>query len=263
MALIPFIDPHVHADSRSGEELGRLRAAGCEGVAIVAGAAGGFSCPEGLYDYFRRLDRLDRRKVERSGLRAWVALGVHPAGIPDAGLDALEDGLGEALRAHGAQALGEIGLERCDEREQRLLLRELELAAELGLPAIVHTPREDKARALGLSLEILSRSGLDPERVLLDHLDEQTLELAEGSGCWLGLSVHPAKLDPERAAAIVDGRGPERIVVDSDCGANPSWLFALPAAISAMQDLSVPDAAIRAAVHDHALRFLGELAGET
>ena len=133
---MPFIEAHMHADSRSGEEFERLASAGCEGILAVAGPAGGFSSAAGLEDSFRRLDRLDRKRVERAGLKAWIALGIHPAGIPEAGLDQALDGLAETLKKHHAQAIGEVGLERGGDLEERVLSRCFMVAKELELPLI-------------------------------------------------------------------------------------------------------------------------------
>jgi len=253
----PFIDPHVHADSRSCEDFERLRAAGCQGLVLVAGPGAGHRSPDSVLDHFRRLDALDRGRVERAGLRAWVALGLHPAGLPERGLDLLLAGLADALRENHADLVGEVGLSRCTPEEERALARSFEVAAELNLPVVVHTSPRDKLGSLGRILGLLSRSGLAPERVLLDHLDEGCMELALGSGCWLGLSVHPAKLSPAAAAAIVVRHPGQRFVLDSDLGAQPSFLFALPAAVAALEEAGAEEAAIRAVAHDHALAFLG------
>lgn len=253
-----FIEAHMHADSRSGEEFERLASAGCEGILAVAGSAGGFSSAAGLADYFRRQDCLDRKRIERAGLKAWIALGIHPAGIPEADLDQTLDGLSEMLKKHHAQALGEVGLERGGELEERVLSCCFMVAKELDLPLILHTPRHEKRKMLIRSLELLAQSGLSPDRVLADHLDETCLDLASQAGCWLGLSVHPAKLSARQAAGMVVNQGAERVIITSDTGSNPSYLFALPAFIAAGDAQGLPEDQIRACIRDHALVWLKE-----
>ena len=98
---------------------------------------------------------------------------------------------------------------------------------------------------------------MKPGKALLDHLNEDTLELALGTECCLGLAVHPAKLSPDRAAGIVARHGPGRFVLSTDMGAGSSYLFGIPAAISAMQDRDLGDDVVRAVVHDNAARLLG------
>lgn len=254
---ISFIDAHVHAHSRSGEDFGRLSVAGCVGLVAVADEGGGYRGPGSVLDHFRRLDRVDRRRVERAGLKFFLALGIHPRGIPEKGLDELLGALPDALSNHRASAVGEIGLEQGGDREEGVLAELLAIAAEAGLPAIVHTPRNEKKPAVERILDLLSRSRLKPGQVLLDHLNEDTLELALGTECFLGLAVHPAKLSPDQAAGIVAGQGPGRFVLSTDMGASSSYLFGIPAAISAMQDRGLGDDVVRAVVHDNAARFLG------
>ena len=257
MNNIAYIDAHTHANSRSSEDFERLAVAGCVGLVAVAGDEGGFRGPDSVLDHFQRLDRVDRVRVEQAGVKCYLALGVHPRGIPGRGLDELLDGLGDALDSYRADAIGEIGLEQGGDDEERALLGQLGLAAERDLPAIVHTPRKGKAEATLRCLELIDESGIPPAQVLLDHLDETCLDRAVDSGCYLGLSVHPAKLSPAEACSLVAKTDPARLVLSTDMGSNPSYLFGLPAAICAMQDHGLAEAVIRAVVHDNAAAFLG------
>jgi predicted metal-dependent TIM-barrel fold hydrolase len=247
-----FIDPHVHADSRSLEDFVRLKAAGCSVLMAVAGPGGGFRSPDSILDHFRRLDQVDRRRIESCGIRAKIALGAHPKGIPESRLDEFLENWPQALSDHHAEAIGEIGLDKGTRQEKRVLLKGLQVARQTALPVIVHTPRTGKRQALDSILELVQKSNVDPQQVLLDHLTDDVLGQAAQSDCWLGLSVHPAKLKPAEAAHIVAKRGPFRFIIDSDMGTWPSTLFAIPATISAMHDLALPPETIRRVVHDNA-----------
>jgi predicted metal-dependent TIM-barrel fold hydrolase len=252
-----FIDAHVHAHSRSGEDFGRLRSAGCVGLVAVADEGGGYRGPDSVLDHFRRLDRVDRPRVERAGLKFCLALGMHPRGIPVNGANEVLKVLPEALKDHRASAVGEIGLEQGGEQEEDVLAAQLDIAAGAGLPAIVHTPRSRKRQAVERILDLLSKSRLEPEKILLDHLNEDTLDLVLDSNCWLGLAVHPAKLSPDQAAGLVAKYGPGRFVLSTDMGASASWLFGIPATVSAMQDRGLGDDVIRAVVYHNAASLLG------
>lgn len=257
MSPVEFIDAHFHASSRSGEDFPRLAVAGCVGLVSVAGCVGGYRSADSVLDHFRRLHLVDRRRVEAAGIAYTLALGIHPAGIPDRGVDEVLDALCGLLAAYGAGAVGEIGLERGGEEEERVFARQLELAAAAGLPVVVHTPRENKLPIARRILELVEDSPLAPGRVLLDHLDEPCIGPARDAGVWMGLSIHPAKLSPDRAAALVARDGSGRFVLTTDTGINPSHLFGIPAAICAMEDAGVDEEAIRAVVHDHPARLLG------
>ena len=143
------------------------------------------------------------------------------------------------------------------ELEERVLAEQLAVAAKAGLPAIVHTPRQGKKKAVERILALLAGSKLEPEKVLLDHLNEEVLPKVLDTQCYLGLAVHPAKLSPNQAAEIVAGHGAGRFVFSTDMGSNPSYLFGIPAAISAMQDRGIGEEIVRAVVFDNAARFLG------
>lgn len=254
---IDFIDAHVHAHSRSGEDFGRLRLAGCAGLLAVADEGGGYSGPGSVLDHFKRLDRVDRGRVELAGLKFHLALGMHPRGIPYGGADEVLKAMPEALKAYRAAAVGEIGLELGGEAEERMLAEQLNIAAQVGLPAIVHTPRQDKRRAVERILALLPGCKQQPENILLDHLDEEVLPMVADTGCFLGLSIHPAKLSPDQAAGLVEAHGSGRFILSTDMGAAASWLFGIPAAISAMQDRGLGDDVIRAVVYDNAAGLLG------
>ncbi len=257
MMQMKFIDAHVHANNRSSEDFARLAAVGCEGIVAVAGEEGGFRGPGSVLDHFNRLARVDRPRVEAAGVRCHLALGIHPAGIPAHGVDELLGAFEDTLRDHQAAALGEIGLQHGGAEEERVLNAQLEIAALVGLPVVLHTPRKNKKALLGRILEMIATSRLAPERVLLDHLNEQVLPEALGSGCLLGLSVHPAKLSPAEACDIVAANDPTRLVLSTDMGSNPSYLFGIPAAISAMRDSGLAEETIRMVVYDNAKTFLG------
>lgn len=254
---IDFIDMHMHAESRSFEDLSKLYLAGCRGGLAVSGPGGGYSTAEGLADHFRRLDVLERKRLEDAGIHPWIAVGAHPAGIPEQGLDWFLDNWAELARRFNASAIGEVGLFKGGEQEELVLARAFEVAKETGLVVVMHTPVDRKLQALERSLQLLAHSGLDAMQVIADHLTRETLPLAKNAGCHLGLSVHPVKLSPEQASQLVDEFGPDRIVLNSDMGASPSHLFAIPASISAMRDMALDEQTIRTVVFSNAAAIMG------
>ncbi len=256
MTQLKFIDAHIHANNRSSEDFARLATVGCEGIVAVAGEEGGFHSPQSVLDYFNRLALVDRPRVEAAGIRCYLALGIHPAGVPIDDIDELLSVLENTLREHQAAALGEIGLQNGGAEEERVLSAQLEIAAKVDLPVVLHTPRKNKKVLLGRILQIISDSRLAPERVLLDHLNGQVLPEALGSGCMLGLSVHPAKLSPAEACEVVAAYDPARLILSTDMGSNPSYLFGIPAAVSAMRDHGLAEEIIRAVAYDNAKIFV-------
>jgi len=92
----------------------------------------------------------------------------------------------------------------------------LALAVEHDLPALVHTPHRDKAAGATRSLALIKESGIDPGRVVLDHLNEVTVPLVVDTGCWMGFSIYPdTKMSPGRMVAILKEYGLDRMLVNS------------------------------------------------
>jgi predicted metal-dependent TIM-barrel fold hydrolase len=66
------------------------------------------------------------------------------------------------------------------------------------------------------TLSVLRASGLPPERVVLDHLNEATVDEAADSGCWLGFSIYPdTKMDEHRMVRLLRLHGTARVLVNS------------------------------------------------
>jgi predicted metal-dependent TIM-barrel fold hydrolase len=100
--------------------------------------------------------------------------------------------------------------------EDEVLEFHLDLAKRHGLPVVVHTPHRDKKHGTRRTLEVIAHSGIAPELVVLDHLNEVTVDLVADSGCWMGFSIYPdTKMDPDRMVAILQRLGTERMLVNS------------------------------------------------
>lgn len=197
-----MIDAHAHLDACEpgpDELIARARAAGLE--AIVSVGMGIDSCRETLALAERHDD-------------VFAVLGVHPhqASSADAGrLDELEELLGSAR----AVAIGETGLDYYRELAPRpaqrdLFSAQLELAARIGKPVVIHSRDADAdTRALLESfsgtvvLHCFSSPGL------LDWALERDFYLS-----FAGNVTYPNAGELRAAARRVP---PERLLVESDC----------------------------------------------
>jgi len=132
-------DTHAHLDAcadPADEVVARAGAAGVE--RIVAVGSGIESCRETV-------------AIAARNDGVYAALGIHPhqAGEPDA--DRLDE-LRQLLSGDRAVAVGEIGLDfyrdyAPHDRQRELFARQLELAADLGKPVVVHTRAASKETA--------------------------------------------------------------------------------------------------------------------
>ena len=114
-------------------------------------------------------------------------------------------------------AVGEIGYDSMTPEEDEAFAAQLALAVAHDLPALVHTPHRDKARGVERSLDVVAESGIDPGRVVVDHLNEVTVALVRGHRLLDGLLHLPRHQDVAAAdgGAAAASTAPERMLVNS------------------------------------------------
>jgi predicted metal-dependent TIM-barrel fold hydrolase len=126
------------------------------------------------------------------------------------------DVLPRYLAKDGVVAVGEVGYDSMTPEEDEVFARQMALAVEHELPALVHTPHRDKLAGTRRTLDVVRESGIDPGRVIVDHLNEPTVGVVAESGCWMGFSIYPdTKMDEKRMVAILREYGTDRMIVNS------------------------------------------------
>jgi TatD DNase family protein len=158
----------------------------------------------------------------------YVAVGLHPNSAAD-----FDDGTIDALRAMAAHrkvvALGEIGLDfywdkATPDVQQRAFVRQLELAAELGLPVIIHSRNANAAVAEVLSSWVTSAAfAASPlaERPFAGvlHAFNGGLALAEQAYNWnfvLGLGGPVTFRNAHALRALVPALRLDRLMLETD-----------------------------------------------
>ncbi|MCC9705712.1 TatD family hydrolase [Streptomyces sp. MNU76] len=212
-----IFDPHIHMTSRTTDDYEAMREAGVRAVVEPAFWLGQpRTSPESFVDYFDSLLGWEPFRAAQYGIAHHCALALNPKEANDPRCTPVLDQLPRYLLKDGVVAVGEIGYDSMTPAEDHALEHQLQLAADHGLPALVHTPHRDKLAGLRRTLDVVRASALPVERVLLDHLNETTVEEARDSGAWLGFSVYPdTKMDEERMVAVLKTFGPEKALVDS------------------------------------------------
>ena len=234
-----FVDLHLHADGIPDQDLATLAYFGVKAAVTCARDAGAGSAAD-LRRHWDELVRVQTARLRQAGIRPMVALALPPSRIP----------------WQVAQGLGELGLQDGGEREEEILSRQLELAARLRKPVIVHTPDRKKAARTRRLLALLKESAVEPERVLVDHVNAETFALARGIGCWAGLTLQPGLFEAEAAAALISKHGADGIVLTSDIGEGPTDLLALPKAAEALKAAGLSDELRRRVFFEGPLAFL-------
>ncbi|GAP52732.1 TatD family hydrolase [Streptomyces azureus] len=212
-----IFDPHIHMTSRTTDDYEAMYAAGVRAVVEPAFWLGQpRTSVASFLDYFDTLLGWEPFRAAQYGIAHHCTIALNPKEANDPRCLPVLDELPRYLVKDQVVAVGEIGYDSMTPAEDTALAAQLQLAADHGLPALVHTPHRDKLAGLHRTLDVVRESALPTERVLLDHLNETTVAAAREAGCWLGFSVYPdTKMDEQRMVAVLKEFGPQRVLVNS------------------------------------------------
>jgi predicted metal-dependent TIM-barrel fold hydrolase len=214
---VRIFDPHIHMTSRTTDDYERMRDAGVRALVEPAFWLGQPRTSVGSFvDYFDALLGWERFRAAQFGIVHHATIALNPKEANDPRCHGVLDLLPRYLEKDGVVAVGETGFDSMTDDEERVFVRQLERAGEHDLPVLVHTPHRDKAAGTRRTLEIVAQVGIAPERVVVDHLNEVTVDVVDDAGCWAGFSVYPdTKMDEGRMVEILRRRGLERVLVNS------------------------------------------------
>jgi predicted metal-dependent TIM-barrel fold hydrolase len=212
-----IFDPHIHMTSRTTDDYERMAAAGVRALVEPAFWLGQPRTSAGSFtDYFDSLIGWEPFRAAQFGIRHHCTIGLNPKEANDPRCREVLGLLPRYLAKDGVVAVGELGYDSMTPQEDEVFAAQLALAVTHELPALVHTPHRDKQRGTLRTLDVVKESGIAPERVVVDHLNEVTVGAVAGSGCWMGFSIYPGtKMSPDRMAAVLREYGPERMLVNS------------------------------------------------
>jgi predicted metal-dependent TIM-barrel fold hydrolase len=212
-----IFDPHIHMTSRTTADYEDMHAAGVRALVEPAFWLGQPRTSVGSFiDYFDALIGWEPFRAAQFGIRHHCALALNPKEANDPRCAGILEELPRYLVKDGVVAVGEVGYDAMTPEEDQAFARQLDLAAEHVLPAMVHTPHRDKAAGTRRTLDVVAESRLHPHHVVVDHLNELTVAMVLEAGCWAGFSVYPdTKMDEDRMVAILREHGTERIMVNS------------------------------------------------
>ncbi len=212
-----IFDPHIHMSSRTTDDYAAMHAAGVRALVEPAFWLGQPRTSVGSFtDYFDALVGWEPFRASQFGIVHHCTIALNPKEANDPRCAPVLDLLPRYLEKDGVVAVGEIGYDSMTAEEDKAFAAQLALAIDHELPAMVHTPHRDKAAGTERSIAVVRESGIAPERVVLDHLNEVTVAMVKDSGSWMGFSIYPdTKMDEERMVAILREYGTERVLVNS------------------------------------------------
>ena len=98
-----------------------------------------------------------------------------------------------------------------------------------------------------------------PERVLIDHVEEHTIEPALQAGCWVGMTLYPVtKCTPQRAVDMIERYGRERIMANSAADWGESDPMNMPDFIRALRARGYSACDVHKIAYDNPLRFFSQ-----
>ncbi|MFQ5653949.1 MAG: TatD family hydrolase [Planctomycetota bacterium] len=253
-----IFDPHAHMTSRVTDDYEKMALAG-----IVAITEPSFWLGEprrhagSFFDYFDLITGFEVERAAQYGIRHYATIGVNPREANDLELaDEVLKRMSDWFPHPTVVALGELGFDLITDEEERILRRQLEMAFEAGLPVMIHTPHRNKLEGTLRTIKVIQEMKLDPERILIDHNTEETIEASREGGFWCGHTVYPVtKLSPERAVNILQKHGSDRMMVNSSTDWGPSDPLSVPRTVLEMRRRSFSDEEIETVVWRNPVGF--------
>jgi predicted metal-dependent TIM-barrel fold hydrolase len=237
--------------------------AGCQAVCEPAFWAGyDRGSVNGFHDYFCQLTDYEPKRAAKYGLPHFCWLCINPKESEDVKL--AEDVIGiipEFLDCPNVLGIGEIGLNKNSRNELKVLEMHIELAVRHDQLILVHTPHlEDKLKGTRLILDALkAHPRVQPERVIIDHVEEHTVKLVLDRGHWAGMTLYPiSKCTPARAVDIIEVYGNQRIWMNSACDWGESVPLAVPHTALEMRKRGHSAEAIDKLIYQNPVKFLSQ-----
>src|SRR5207249_2224656 len=190
--------------SRVTDDYLKLALAGCQAVCEPAFWAGvDRSSVDGFYDYFCQLTEHEPKRAAKFGLSHFSWLCINPKEAEEVKLaEEVIALIPKFLDRPNVLGIGEIGLNKNSRNEIKVLELQVDLAARHSQLILVHTPHlEDKLKGTRLILDVIRNDKrINPQRVIIDHVEEHTVKLVLDTGMWAGMTLYPvSKCTPARA----------------------------------------------------------------
>ena len=248
-----MIDTHIHADARSGEDFKEMYLSGINTAITCSYYPYKINHEIVLLNHLNRILEYDTKRAAEYGIDLKVALGIHPTNT-DVNPEKIYENLYSWIENHQIVAIGEIGLEDLSENEITIFKKQLDIADETDSKVIIHTPRKNKSEVLKVILDIIPEHIAD-RQVVIDHINRNVVENVIDTGCMLGLTVQPQKMDKEEAVGILDEYGFDRFLLNSDISNKASDPLSVPKTIRELQRLGYSEDKVKKIAYENAEKF--------
>jgi hypothetical protein len=256
-----YIDPHIHLVSRTTDDYEAMQKAGIVAVIEPAFWLGQPRTEVGSFkDYFSTLVGWERFRASQFGIVHYCTMGLNSKEANNVHLaEQVMELLPLYVGKEGVVAIGEIGYDDQTEAEDSFFRLQLELAKEVDLPVLIHTPHRDKRKGTIRSMEVSEEHGLDPSTVIVDHNNEETVKEVLDRGYFAGFTIYPhTKMGSSRMVEIVKQYGADRIIVNSAADWGISDPLAVPKTADLMRKSGISEEHIRLTTYQNALTVFGK-----
>lgn len=256
-----FIDPHIHMSARTTDDYERMAAAGIVAIVEPAFWLGQPRTQVGSYiDYMSSLVGWERFRAAQFGIRHYCTIGLNSK---EANNEALAEQVLEVLPRYlmkeGVVAVGEIGYDDQTPVEDKYYRAQISLAKEFDMLVQVHTPHRDKKSGTTRSMDVAIEMGMDPERVVIDHNNEETVQEVLDRGFWAAFTIYPhTKMGNERMVEIARKYGSNHIFIDSSADWGVSDPLAVPKTARLMLERGIAPKDVEAICYGSALKAFGQ-----
>ena len=252
-----YIDPHIHMLARTTADYEAMAAAGIVAIIEPAFWIGQPRTSVGSYiDYLSTLVGWERFRAAQFGIRHYCSIGLNSKEANNERLaEEVMEILPRFLLKEGVVAVGEIGYDEQTPAEDKYFRAQLELAKELNMLVQIHTPHRDKKRGTSRSMDVCVEHGLAPDRVIVDHNNEETAQEVLDRGFWAGFTIYPhTKMGNERMVEIVRRYGSNQIFINSSADWGVSDPLAVPKTAQLMRERGIADEHIKRVTYDNPLK---------
>jgi len=255
------IDPHIHMSARTTDDYEAMAAAGVVAVIEPAFWLGQPRTHVGSFiDYYASLVGWERFRAAQFGITHYCTIGLNSKEANNEALaEEVMDVLPRFLLKEGVVAVGEIGYDEQSEAEDKYFRAQLELARELEMLVMIHTPHRDKKKGTSRSMDVCLEHGIPPEHVIVDHNNEETVRETLDRGFWAAFTLYPqTKMGHERMVEVVRQYGSERIIVDSSADWGVSDPMAVPKTANLMAERGIAEEDINLTCYQNAINAYGQ-----
>ena len=256
-----IIEPHIHMISRTTDDYEAMAAAGVVAVIEPAFWLGQPRTSAGSFnDYYAQIVGWERHRAAQFGICHYCTIGLNSKEANnEAVAEEVMDLLPLWLGKEGVVAVGEIGFDDMTALEEKYLRAQLELAKEVDLPVMIHTPHRNKKQGTTRSMDVIEEHGIAPSQVVIDHNNEETVKEVLDRGYWAAFTIYPkTKMGNERMVEVVRKYGSERIIVDSSADWGVSDPLAVPKTARLMVERGITEEQTTTVTYSNALAAYGQ-----